>query len=100
MRSFVVGAGDYREVAMRDFGRSREKGGMIMIHKLAILAVVLIIAALLAAPAAAHVHLFNPSDECSGGQNPQGSLNPAGKDVPATPSGNNSQAFANCAGNR
>lgn len=66
-----------------------------MIKKLTILAAVLMLAAFLAAPAAAHVHLFNPSDERSGGQNPQGALNPAGKDVPATPSGNNSQAFAN-----
>ncbi len=67
---------------------------------IAILAILAVAFAAMAAPSFAHVHLFNPSDECSGGQNPQGALNPAGFDVPATPSGNNAQAFSNCANNR
>ncbi len=67
---------------------------------IAILVILALAFAAMAAPSMAHVHFFNPSDECSGGQNPQGVLNPAGKDVPSMPQGNNAQAFKNCANNR
>ncbi len=56
---------------------------------IAILVIIAVAFAVMAAPAFAHVHFFNPSDERSGGQNPDGALNPAGKDVPAMPQGNN-----------
>lgn len=46
--------------------------------------------------AAAHVHVFNPSDECSGGKNPLGLLNPAGKDNEGTPQAVDSPAPSKC----
>lgn len=70
-----------------------------MRRTIAVMVIVALAFAAMAAPAFAHVHLFNPSDECSGGQNPQGALNPAGHDVPAVPNGNNAQAFYHCTNN-
>jgi hypothetical protein len=67
---------------------------------MAILVIIAVAFAVMAVPAFAHVHLFNPSDECSGAKNPQGAQNPAGKDVPSMPQGNNSQAFYHCSNNR
>ncbi len=67
-----------------------------MVKRLMILIVIMVIAGAMAVPAFAHVHFFNPSDECSNGNVPAGVTNPGGKDVPAQPNANGAAAFANC----
>jgi uncharacterized protein YcnI len=66
------------------------------VRKIFILLVALLVALIMAVPAFAHVHFFNPSDECSNGKVPVGVTNPGGKDVPAQPNANGAAAFANC----
>lgn len=68
--------------------------------KLMILMLVFLVSLVMAAPAMAHVHLGNPSDECSGGKAPLGTNNPAGNDPQGTPQAFGSPAPAKCQNNR
>lgn len=69
-------------------------------QRIIILMIAVLIALVTAMPAAARVHLFNPSDECSGGKAPLGINNPAGNDPKGTPQAGDSPATTKCLRNR